>query len=74
MFGSDGFGQSDFYRQSILYHPLTIKKITLTLKMTSAQVVETSVTVTNSPFQGYTHQDDHARQTTDLKLGSNHLL
>ena len=34
-------------------------QITLTLKMTSAQVVETSVIViSNSPFQDYTHPDD----------------
>ena len=33
--------------------------------MTSAQVVETSVTVTNSSFQNYTHPDDHTRQTID---------
>ena len=38
----------------------------MTLKMTTAQVVETSVTVTNSSFQNYTHPDDHARQTTKL--------
>ena len=32
----------------------------LTLMMTSAQVVETSVTITdNSPCQDYTHPDDH---------------
>ena len=31
--------------------------------MTTAQVVETSVTVTNSTFQNYTHSDDHTRQT-----------
>ena len=31
--------------------------------MTSAQVVETSVTVTNSSFQTYNHLDDHTRQT-----------
>ena len=37
----------------------------MTLKMTTAQVVETSVTVTNSSFQNYTHPDDRARQTTD---------
>ena len=29
--------------------------------MTTAQVVETSVTVTNSSFQNYTHLDDHTR-------------
>ena len=37
----------------------------MTLKMTTAQVVETSVTVTNSSFQNYTHQDDHTTRTTD---------
>ena len=33
--------------------------------MTTAQVVETSVTVTISSFQNNTHPDDHTRQTTD---------
>ena len=33
--------------------------------MTTAQVVETSATVTNSSFQNFTHLDDHTRQTTD---------
>ena len=37
----------------------------MTLKMAAAQVVETSVTVTNSSFQNYTHPDEHTRQTTD---------
>ena len=35
----------------------------MTLKMTTAQVVETSVTVTNSSFQNYTHPDDHTTRT-----------
>ena len=35
------------------------------MKMTTAQVVETSVTVTKSSFQNYTHPDDHTRRTTD---------
>ena len=35
------------------------------MKMTTSQVVETSVTVTNSSFQNYTNPDDHTRQTTD---------
>ena len=40
--------------------------IHLTLKMTSAQVVETSVKVTsNSPSQDYTHPDDHNLLTYD---------
>ena len=40
-------------------------QVTLTLKMTAAQVVETSVTVNNSPIQDYTsaHRDDHAQPT-----------
>ena len=37
----------------------------MTLKMTTAQVVETSVTVTNSSFQNYTHPDDHTTRTDD---------
>ena len=37
--------------------------IHLTLKMTSAQVVETSVT-NNSSFQNYPHPDDHKIRTT----------
>ena len=38
----------------------------MTLKMTSAQVVETSVIVNNnSSFQNYTNLDDPTQQTTD---------
>ena len=36
---------------------------TLTLKMTAAQVVETSVTVNNSPIQDHLHPADHAQPT-----------
>ena len=39
-------------------------RLHMTLKMTSAQVVETSVT-NNSSFQNYTHPDDHTIGTTD---------
>ena len=42
-------------------HRLT-NTIHLTLKMTSAQVVKTSVT-NNSSFQNYLHFDDHTIQT-----------
>ena len=45
------------------YHHLT-KTLHLTLKMTTAQVVETSVT-NNSLSEDYSHPDDHTRQTTD---------
>ena len=39
-------------------------QLTLTLKMTTAQVVETSVTVNNnSPIQDYVHQDDQTQPT-----------
>ena len=38
--------------------------IDLTLKMTSAEVVETSVT-NNSSFQNYPHLDDHTIRTTN---------
>ena len=40
----------------------------MTLKMTTAQVVETSVTVTNSSFQNYTHPDDHTTRTVSNLL------
>ena len=40
-------------------------QLTLTLKMTTAQVVEKSVTVNNSPIQDYVHPDDHAQLTYD---------
>ena len=36
------------------------RQMNLTLRMTSAQVIEMSVSVTtNSPSQDYTHPDDH---------------
>ena len=39
-------------------------QLTLTLKMTTAQVVETSVTVSNnSPIQDYVHPDDQTQPT-----------
>ena len=39
-------------------------QLTLTLKMTTAQVVETSVTVNNnSPIQDYVHADDQTQPT-----------
>ena len=41
-------------------------QLTLTLKMTTAQVVETSVTVNNnSPIQDYVHPDDHTQPFYD---------
>ena len=46
-----------------LKHHLLTNTIHLTLKMTSAQVVETSA-ANNSSFQNYTHPDDHTIRTT----------
>ena len=40
-------------------------RLTLTLKMTTAQGVEMSVTVNIGPIQDYDHRDDHAPATYD---------
>ena len=50
-------------RPEAQYHHLTTT-LHLTLKMTTAQVVETSVT-NNSLSKDYPHPDDHAKQVTD---------
>ena len=43
---------------------------TLTLKMTTAQVVETSVTVNNNgPIQNYVHPDDHTQPSNEMTSG-----
>ena len=42
----------------------------LTLKVTTAQAVETSVTVNNnSPIQDYVHRDDHTQPTYEMTPG-----
>ena len=42
-------------------------QLTLTLEMTTAQVVETSVTVNNnSPIQDDFHRDDHTQPTYEM--------
>ena len=42
-------------------------ELTLTLKMTTAQVVGTSVIVNNnSPIQDYVHPEDHTEPTYNL--------
>ena len=56
-------GSLAFYGPDLQHHRLT-NTIHLTLKMTSAQVVETSVT-NNSSFQNYPRPDDHTIRTTD---------
>ena len=45
-------------------------QLTLTLKMTTAQVVEMSVTVNNnSPIQDYVHPDDQTQPTFEMTPG-----
>ena len=45
-------------------------QLTLTLKMTTAQVVETSVTVNNNrPVQHYIHPDDQTQPTFEMTPG-----
>ena len=45
-------------------------QLTLTLKMTTAQVVETSVSVNNnSPIQDYVHPDDQTQPTVEMTPG-----
>ena len=38
--------------------------------MTIAQVVETSVNVSNSPIQDYVHLDDHAQPAYEVPISS----
>ena len=44
-------------------------QLTLTLKMTIAQVAVTSVTVNNSPIKDYVHPDDHTQPTYEVTPG-----
>ena len=53
------------YTIFVAFIPSTdVIQLSLTLKMTTAQVVETSVTVNNnSPIQDYVHPDDQTQTT-----------
>ena len=45
-------------------------QLSLTLKMTTAKVVETSVTVNNnSPIQDFVHPDDQTQPTFEMTPG-----
>ena len=47
-----------------------MRHLSLTLKMTSEQVVESSVSVNNnSPVQDYFHPDDHTQPTHEMTPG-----
>ena len=49
-------------------------QLTLTLKMTTTQVVETSVTVNNnSPIQDYIHPDNQTQPSFEMTPGFNLL-
>ena len=49
-------------------------QLTLTLNMTTAQVVETSVTVNNnSPIVDYFHLDDQTQPTYEMTPGFKHV-
>ena len=49
---------------------IILYQLTVTLKMTTAQVVETSVTVNNnSPIQDYVHPDDQTQPTFEMTPG-----
>ena len=41
-------------------------QLTLTLKMTTAQVLEPSLTINNSSIQDYVHVDDHSQPTYEV--------
>ena len=41
-------------------------QLTWTLEMTTAEVVETSVTGNNTSIQDYVHPDDHAQSTYEM--------
>ena len=52
-----------------------VMQLTFTLKMTTAQVVETLVTVNNnSPIQDYVHPDDHTQPTCEINMLFTHLF
>ena len=44
-------------------------QLTLTLKMATAQVVETPVTVNNNPIRDYVHRDNPAQATNEITPG-----
>ena len=48
-------------------------QLTLTLKMTTALVVETSVTLNNSPILDYFHLDDHTQPIYEMTPVMSHV-
>ena len=61
--------QGQIYNHSIIPSTDAIQ-LTLTVKMTTSQFVETSVTVNNnSPIQDYVHPDDQTQSTFEMTPG-----
>ena len=49
-------------------------QLTLTVKVTTTEVVEMSVTINNnSPIHDYVHSDDHAQPTYEMTHGLKHF-
>ena len=53
------------------FHKYELSEKSMVMEMTTAQVVETSVTVNNnnSPIQDYVHPDDQTQPTFEMTLG-----
>ena len=60
---------SNQINNQIIIPPTDVIQLTLTLKMTTAQVVETSVTVNNSPIQDNIHPDNQTQPTFEMTPG-----
>ena len=57
---------SDLRFDNLCGSHLQSQRVTLILKMTTVQAVETSVTVNkNNPIQDYVYPDDHTQPTTE---------
>ena len=59
---------SDQVNNQSLTRSTDMIQLTLTLKVTITQVVETSVSVNNSPIQDYNHLDDDAQPTYEMSV------
>jgi len=71
---TQGLSLLHFKHMLSLIQSTDVKQLTLTLKMTTAQVVETSVTCNNnSTIQDYAHPDDHTPATYE-KSASIHAM
>ena len=60
---------SNQINNQIIIPPTDVIQLTLTLKVTTAQVVETSVTVNNSPIQDNIHPDNQTQPTFEMTPG-----